>query len=86
MGRWLEQSAQELAKITDRMHELLLDCNVLQVDESPYDLIDKNRAGKKIKKGYVWTLFGDALAPYVYFPIPLFARCSHPTRSGNGSN
>jgi len=67
MGRWLEQSAQELAKITDRMHELLLDCNVLQVDESPYDLIDKNRAGKKIKKGYVWTLFGDALAPYVYF-------------------
>jgi hypothetical protein len=67
MGRWLEQSAQELGKITDRMHELLLDCNVLQVDESPYDLIDKNRAGKKIKKGYVWTLFGDALAPYVYF-------------------
>jgi len=34
---------------------------------TPYDLIDKNRAGKKIKKGYVWTLFGDALAPYVYF-------------------
>jgi len=63
----MEQSAQELGKITDRMHELLLDCNVLQVDESPYDLIDKNRAGKKIKKGYVWTLFGDALAPYVYF-------------------
>lgn len=67
MGRWLEQSAHELGKVTDLMHEKLLECAVLQADESPYDLIDLNRAGKKIKKGYVWTLFGDAHAPYVYF-------------------
>ncbi len=67
MGRWLDMSGKELKKITDRMHELLLACNVLQVDESPFDLSDKNRPGKKIKKGYVWTLYGDTLAPYVYF-------------------
>jgi transposase len=67
MGRWLEMSAKELKRITGRMHELLAECAVLQVDESPFDLRDGNRPGKKIKKGYVWVMYGDAGAPYTYF-------------------
>lgn len=66
MGRWLSASANELSKITDRMLQLLLQCNVLVADESPFDLADNSRATAKIRKGYVWALYGDT-APYTYF-------------------
>jgi transposase len=67
MGRWLEKSADSLKAITDRMLELMKTGTVLQADESPFDLLDMKRAAKKVRKGYVWALYGDAGHPYVYF-------------------
>jgi len=67
MGRWLERSAEAAEPIVERMHELILQSRMLQVDESPVLFIDKKRLPKKSKTGYVWTLRGDADHPYTLF-------------------
>jgi hypothetical protein len=48
------------------MHELLLSCDVLVADETPFALADNSRSTRKIRKGYVWALYGDVV-PYTYF-------------------
>jgi transposase len=67
MGRWLDQSAVPLKVIVDRMHELVLQSKMIEVDESPVRFLDKNRLPRKSKTGYVWVLHGDNYHPYTIF-------------------
>lgn len=67
MGRWLDMSAQAAKPVVDRMHELILEGEVIQADESPVLFLDKNRLPKKCKQGYAWTYYGDAKHPYVLY-------------------
>jgi transposase len=67
MGRWLDQSAGPLKLIVDRMHELVLQSKMVEVDESPVRFLDKNILPKKSKMGYVWVLHGDNDHPYTIF-------------------
>ncbi len=67
MGRWLDQSAVPLKLIVDRMHELVLQSKMVEVDESPVRFLDKNILPKKSKMGYVWVLHGDNDHPYTIF-------------------
>jgi transposase len=69
MGRWLDMSGEAAKPIYDRMHELLLECEVLQADESPVPLLDKNHLPRKAKKGYAWSYYGDQLHPYVLYDL-----------------
>jgi transposase len=67
MGRWMLVSAKVLKRIVERMHELLLQCRLLEADESPLKFLDKKRLLKKIKQGYFWVYYGDSGFPYVVF-------------------
>jgi transposase len=67
MGRWLEQSAVAMKCIVDRMHELVLQSKMLELDESPVRFLDKDRLPKKSKMGYVWVMRGDDDHPYTIF-------------------
>jgi len=67
MGRWLDVSAESAEPLYDRMHEILLESEVIQADESPVVLLDKNRSPKKSKNGYVWAYYGDNQHPYVLY-------------------
>jgi transposase len=69
MGRWLDMSARAAKPITDRMHELILQCRVIQADESPVNFLDKNRLPKKSKTGYAWAYYGDEKHPYVLYDL-----------------
>jgi transposase len=67
MGRWMDMSAKALMQLYDRMHELLLESEVIQADESPVLFLDKDRLPKKSKQGYAWTYYGDSKHPYVLY-------------------
>jgi transposase len=69
MGRWLDMSAEAAMPLYDRMHEILLESNVIQADESPVLFLDKNRLPKKCKKGYAWSYYGDDEHPYVLYDL-----------------
>ncbi|HEY9683393.1 MAG TPA: IS66 family transposase [Oculatellaceae cyanobacterium] len=69
MGRWLDMSAQAAKPVVERMHELLLQGEVIQADETPVLFLDKNRLPKNSKQGYSWTYFGDERHPYVLYDI-----------------
>lgn len=67
MGRWLDMSGEAAKPIYSRMHELILQSQVIQADESPVSFLDKNRLPKKCKQGYVWSYYGDDEHPYVFY-------------------
>jgi len=69
MGRWLEMSAQAAMPLYDRMHEILLESKVIQADESPITLLDKNRLPKKCKQAYAWAYYGDQQHPYAFYDL-----------------
>jgi transposase len=69
MGRWLDMSAEEAMPLYERMHELLLESEVIQADESPVLFLDKNRLPKKCKQGYAWAYYGDNRHPYVLYDL-----------------
>jgi transposase len=69
MGRYLERGADVLEKIKDKMHELVLQNEVVQADETPLKFISPERTVKKIKTGYCWTLYGGHKYPYVIYDV-----------------
>jgi transposase len=69
MGRWMDMSAEAAMPLYERMHELLLEGEVIQADESPVLFLDKNRLPKKCKQGYAWAYYGDEKHPYVLYDL-----------------
>jgi transposase len=62
MCRWLKHEADELYILYDRMQELILQCQVIESDETTMPFIRKG-AGKTIK-GKISIYRGDKIAPY----------------------
>jgi len=48
MGRWMRMSAKSLGLIAERMRTMVLLSKVLEVDESPFEFLDKKRELKKM--------------------------------------
>jgi transposase len=62
MSRWLKHEADELYILYKRMQELILQCRVIESDETTMPFIRKG-AGKTIK-GKIGIYRGDKIAPY----------------------
>ncbi|MCC7527091.1 MAG: IS66 family transposase [Candidatus Melainabacteria bacterium] len=62
MSRWLKQEADEFKILYKRMQELILQCQVIESDETTMPFIRKG-AGKTIK-GKISVYRGDMSAPY----------------------
>ncbi len=75
MSRWLKQEADELRILYDRMKKLILQCQVIESDESPMPFIRKG-TGKTIQ-GKIAVYRGDRHAPYNLYNF---------TEDGKGDN
>lgn len=69
MGRYLERGAGILKVVWNKMLELALENEVVQADETPIRFIMPERAVKKVKNGYCWTLYGGNKYPYVIYDV-----------------
>lgn len=65
MSRWLAEIAELLAPIVKRMHERILQSDVVQSDASTLPVIKKGLG--KAHRGIVWTYRGDGEHPYVLY-------------------
>jgi transposase len=75
MSRWLKCTADELRILYDRMKQLILQCEVIESDETTMPFIRKG-AGKTIK-GKISLYRGDKYAPYNLYNF---------TEDGKGDN
>jgi transposase len=75
MSRWLKQEADQLRILYERMKKLILQCQVIESDETTMPFIRKG-AGKTIK-GKIGLYRGDKRAPYNLYNF---------TEDGKGDN
>jgi hypothetical protein len=77
-------SAQAAMSLYDRMHEIILESDVVQADESPVLFLDKQRLPKKCKQGYAWSYYGDDKHPYVLYDLQPDRTAERPRAFLNG--
>lgn len=65
-SRWMGKVAEPLRPLIDLMKFRTMQSSVLQADETPVDLIDRDFPGKA-RKAYFWSVLGDANNPYTTF-------------------
>jgi transposase len=78
MSRWLQEVAELLEPIVQRMKTRILDCQVIQSDATTLPVIKKGLG--KTHRAFVWVYRGDASQPYIFYDYSDTEHSHYPER------